>query len=127
MLKNSSILLPVEFECFDRTVRFYTEILEFKIIESGESDLGNPWCSFDAFGVTVTIHTGRDGIFPYPEFRPTGHGLAFAFEVVCVDSAKVNLRKANITLLNSWEYKDGSKAFSIVDPSGNLIELWGWE
>ncbi|WPC04485.1 VOC family protein [Pseudomonas sp. MBLB4123] len=126
MICGTSILVPVEHELFARVVSFYGTDLALPTLACGESRLGNPWQSFQApGGLTITIHTGRDGRFPYPEFRPSGHGMAFAFEVDSVAQALERLRDKGIEPLNRWDYGDGTQAISIADPAGNLSELWG--
>ena len=101
MIHGMSILIPVEPGLFDRTVEFYGTHLGLTPLANGESVLGNPWQSFQAPGaVSLTIHTGRDGRFPYPEFRPTGHGVAFAFEVSSVGQMEERLRDQGVEPLN---------------------------
>lgn len=126
MMCGFAVLIPVEYELFDKVSDFYSNVLGLSLLESGESDLGNPWWTLQVpGGTTITIHTGRDGKFPYPEFRPTGHGVAFALEVSSLGEMKARLRSKEVEPLNTWKYKDGTEAISIADPAGNVSELWG--
>ncbi len=125
MIEAFKVLIPVEYSLFEATVDFYTETLGIPEDERGESDLGNPWCRLRPGGTSVTIHTGRDGRFPYPEFRPTGHGVALEFQVSDLTETLESLESAGIEPLNRWEYPDGSRAVSVLDPAGNVLELWG--
>ena len=124
---NFSVLVPVEYELFEATVSFYRDTLELPVLERGESDAGNPWCQLQVSETTLTIHTGRDGKFPYPEFRPTGHGVAFAFEVQSIEEAVERLHRNGLAPLNRWEYEDGTESISVAAPAGNISELWSEE
>lgn len=77
------------------------------------------------YGVTLTVHTGKGGDFPYPEFRPTGHGIALAIEVAHVAEAVGRLEAHGISILNNWDDGDGTVAISVADPAGNVCEVWG--
>ena len=124
MIKELTILLPVEFVLFEETIEFYSIIFRLNATK-GESDLGHPFCSFEGLGVTMTIHTARNGEFPYPEFRPTGHGLALSFEVNDLVEICNRLEAHRVSILNQWNYDDGTRGISVADPAGNRIELWG--
>ncbi|WP_412527071.1 VOC family protein [Burkholderia lata] len=70
------------------------------------------------------IHTGSGGKFPHPEFRPTGHGIALAIEVAHVSEAVARLESCRVSILNEWDYGDGTIAISVADPAGNVCEIW---
>lgn len=124
MIKDFTVLIPVEYSHFEATIAFYTETLGIPEDERGESELGNPWCRLSPAGSTITIHTGREGRFPYPEFRPTGHGVALAFQVSDLGHTVKSLESGGFEPLNRWEYPDGGQAVSVLDPAGNVLELW---
>ncbi|MFM0158634.1 MULTISPECIES: VOC family protein [Paraburkholderia] len=125
MISNLNILIPVEYDIYPRVVDFYRTALNFTAPSSGTSAKGNPWHCFQAPGVTLTIHTGQEGKFPYPEFRPTGHGIALAIEIQGVVEEVKRLNSIGIPILNEWDYGDGTIAISIADPAGNILEIWG--
>ncbi|WP_423378160.1 VOC family protein [Burkholderia sp. LMG 32019] len=125
MISSLNILIPVEFGMYMHVVDFYQTAVRLTAHSTGMSAKGNPWHSFQASGVTLTVHTGRDGKFPYPEFRPTGHGIALAIEVQGVGNEKERLQSLGVAVLNEWDYGDGTVAISIADPAGNVIEIWG--
>ena len=72
----------------------------------------------------MTIHTWRDGRFAYPEFRPTGHGIALEFQVSDLAHVLKSLESGGFEPVNRWQYPDGSEAISVLDPAGNVLELW---
>jgi predicted enzyme related to lactoylglutathione lyase len=125
LISSLSVLIPVEYDIFPSVVDFYQSALKLTTHSNGVSALGNPWHCFQAHGVTLTIHTGQEGNFPYPEFRATGHGIALAIEVQSVDEEIERLNSIGINLLNNWDYGDGKKAISVADPAGNVFEIWG--
>ncbi|MGS0894159.1 VOC family protein [Burkholderia stagnalis] len=125
MIASLNILLPVEFDRYAAVVDFYRSALALPVDADGVSARGNPWQRFFVQGVTLTIHTGTDGEFPYPEFRPTGHGIALAIEVAQVSEAIARLESHRVGILNDWDYGDGTVAISVADPAGNLCEIWG--
>jgi catechol-2,3-dioxygenase len=123
MIISFSILLPIEFEQFNDMIKFYS-LLGFEIIEQGVSSLENPWCQFQVSGITLTIHTGKYGKFPYPEFRPSGHGIALSIQVENLQNMIRHINEHGIEPLNRWTNEDGTEAISISDPGGNILELW---
>ncbi|AOL03785.1 hypothetical protein WR30_11360 [Burkholderia contaminans FFH2055] len=84
MIASLGILVPVEDDRFRAVVDFCRLALALPVHAEGVSAAGNPWRRFVVDGATLTIHTGSGGKFPYPEFRPTGHGIALAIEVAHV-------------------------------------------
>ncbi|MFM0250923.1 hypothetical protein P0D75_30080 [Paraburkholderia sediminicola] len=125
MISSLNILIPVEYDIYPQVVDFYRTALKLAAHSNGMSTKGNPWHCFQVPGVTLTIHTGREGKFPYPEFRPTGHGIALAIEVQGVVEEVKRLNSIGVAVLNEWEYGDGTMAISIADPAGNVLEIWG--
>ncbi|CAE6767512.1 hypothetical protein R69658_03465 [Paraburkholderia aspalathi] len=81
MISSLNILIPVDYDIYPHVVEFYRTALKLAPHSDGMSAEGNPWYCFQVEGITLTIHTGREGKFPYPEFRPTGHGIVLAIEV----------------------------------------------
>ncbi len=124
MIKELTILLPVEYVFFEKTIDFYSDVFCLKATR-GVSELGNPFCSFNGLGVEMVVHTAKPGEFPYPEFRPTGHGLALSFEVLDFGATISRLETNQVPILNQWNYEDGTVGISVEDPAGNRIELWG--
>ncbi|KWF57923.1 VOC family protein [Burkholderia pseudomultivorans] len=125
MIASLNVLVPVEYDRYAAVVDFYRLALALPVEASGVSVAGNPWHRFAVHGVTLTVHTGRDGDFPYPEFRPTGHGIALAIEVAHVAEAIGRLESHGVGILNDWDYGDGTIAISVADPAGNVFEVWG--
>lgn len=125
MISSLNILVPVEDNLYASVVDFYRTAVGLSTHSTGVSAQGNPWHSFLACGISLTIHTGRDGRFPYPEFRPTGHGIALAIEVRSVDQEAKRLELLGVTPRNRLDYADGMRAVSIIDPAGNVLEIWG--
>ncbi|WP_207556704.1 VOC family protein [Paraburkholderia acidicola] len=121
-----NILVPVEYDLYASVVDFYRTTVRLSTHSTGVSVQGNPWHSFLIRGISMTIHTGRDREFPYPEFRPTGHGIALAIEVQSVDQEVKRLELLGVTPRNRLNYADGMKAVSIIDPAGNVLEIWGY-
>ena len=125
MISSLNILIPVEPDVYTSVVDFYRSVVGLVTLSTGVSDQNNPWHCLQAPGINITIHTAEDGRFPYPEFRPTGHGIALAIEVQDIDDRMVKLTSLGITLRNSADYADGMKAVSVLDPAGNVVEIWG--
>lgn len=126
MISSLNILIPVEYALYSNVVDFYRSVLRLTTHSTGISAQGNPWHSFLVREINLTIHTARDGRFPYPEFRPTGHGIALAIEVESVDKEVKTLESLGVTLRNSLDYADGMKAVSVIDPAGNVLEIWDY-
>ncbi|WP_124624283.1 VOC family protein [Burkholderia cepacia] len=125
MIESLGILVPVEDDRFRAVVDFYRLALALPVHSEGVSAAGNPWHRFVMGGATLTVHTGSGGRFPYPEFRPTGHGIALAVEVAHVSEAVARLESCRVGILNEWDYGDGTVAISVADPAGNVCEIWG--
>ncbi len=125
MIASLGILVPVEYGQYRAVVDFYRVVLALPMHSDGVSAAGNPWHRFVVQGATLTVHTGRGGEFPYPEFRPTGHGIALAIEVAHVSKAVARLESHRVGILNDWDYGDGTVAISVADPAGNVCEIWG--
>ncbi|WP_420210945.1 VOC family protein [Burkholderia aenigmatica] len=125
MIASLGILVPVEYDGFRAVVDFYRVALALPVHSDGVSVAGNPWHRFVVGGATLTVHTGRAGEFPYPEFRPTGHGIALAIEVAQVSEVVARLESCRVSILNEWDYGDGTIAISVADPAGNVCEIWG--
>ncbi|MCA8257971.1 VOC family protein [Burkholderia sp. AU31624] len=125
MIASLGILVPVEDDRFRAVVDFYRLALALPVHAEGVSAAGNPWHRFVVNAATLTIHTGSGGKFPYPEFRPTGHGIALAIEVAHVSEAVARLESCRVSILNEWDYGDGTIAISVADPAGNVCEIWG--
>ncbi|WP_241299969.1 VOC family protein [Burkholderia stabilis] len=125
MIASLGILVPVEYGQYRAVVDFYRVVLALPMHSDGVSAAGNPWHRFVVQGATLTVHTGRGGEFPYPEFRPTGHGIALAIEVAHVSEAVARLESHRVGILNDWDYGDGTVAISVADPAGNVCEIWG--
>ncbi len=125
MIASLGILVPVEYGQYRAVVDFYRVVLALPVHSDGVSAAGNPWHRFVVQGATLTVHTGRGGEFPYPEFRPTGHGIALAIEVAHVSEAVARLESHRVGILNDWDYGDGTVAISVADPAGNVCEIWG--
>ncbi|MGU8081110.1 VOC family protein [Burkholderia pyrrocinia] len=125
MIASLSILVPVEYDRYRAVVDFYRSALALPVHSDGVSAEGNPWHRFVVHGATLTVHTGRGGEFPYPEFRPTGHGITLAIEVAHVSEAVARLESHRVSILNDWDYGDGTVAISVADPAGNVCEIWG--
>ncbi|OXI48928.1 VOC family protein [Burkholderia aenigmatica] len=125
MIASLGILVPVEYDRFRAVVAFYRVALALPVHSDGVSVVGNPWHRFVVGGATLTVHTGRAGEFPYPESRPTGHGIALAIEVAHVSEAVARLESCRVSILNEWDYGDGTIAISVADPAGNVCEIWG--
>lgn len=124
VIKDLTILLPVEFALFERTIEFYSTVFQGNST-LGKSELGHPFCLIEGLGVAISIHTARHDEFPYPEFQPTGHGIALSLEVDDLDETCNRLEKHSVSIRNQWNYADGTRGISIADPAGNRIELWG--
>ncbi|WP_423759884.1 VOC family protein [Burkholderia sp. NLJ2] len=125
MIASQGILVPVEDHRYRAVVDFYRRALALPMHSDGVSAAGNPWHRFVVQGATLTVHTGKGGEFPYPEFRPTGHGIALAIEVAHVSEAVARLESHGVGILNAWDYGDGTMAISVADPAGNVCEIWG--
>ncbi|MBN3777471.1 VOC family protein [Burkholderia sp. Ac-20345] len=124
MVASPGILVPVEDDRFRAVVDFYGSALAMPVHSEGVSSAGNPWHRFVVDGVTLTVHMGSGGKFPYPEFRQAGHGVALAVEVAHVSEAVARLESCRVSILNEWDYGDGTIAISVADPAGNVCEIW---
>ncbi|VWB26383.1 hypothetical protein [Burkholderia lata] len=100
MVASLGILVPVEDDRFRAVVDFHGSALALPVHSEGVSAAGNPWHRFVVDGVTLAVHTGSGGKFPYPEFCPAGHGVALAIEVAHVSEAVARLESCRVSLLN---------------------------
>ena len=116
---------------FDRSIKFYTKILGFKIEYQRKEDgfaflsLGKAQIMIDQIDKGRTWKTGE---FEYP----LGRGINFQIEVNNVDTLLNNLKKNNVKLFleleEKWYRKNdtqiGNKQFLVQDPDGYLLRFF---
>ena len=129
---NSNSLVPeLSITDFHETIRFYTEILGFKIeyqrTEEGFAylSLGESQIMVDRIGLTRTWATGE---LEYP----LGRGINLQIEVDDVKPMLQRLREDGVTLFmeleEKWYRKNdtevGNRQFLVQDPDGYLLRFF---
>ncbi|MBN2336705.1 VOC family protein [Candidatus Bathyarchaeota archaeon] len=130
-MKSNSLVPELSITDFQKTLRFYTEILGFKIEYQREEEgfaylsLGESQIMVDQIGLTRTWRTG--------EFEhPLGRGINLQIEVPDIESLLIRLVKNGVDLFmdpeEKWYRKDevevGNKQFLVQDPDGYLLRFF---
>ena len=130
-MKSNSLVPELSITDFQKTLRFYTEILGFKIEYQREEEgfaylsLGESQIMVDQIGLTRTWRTG--------EFEhPLGRGINLQIEVPDIESLLIRLKKNGVDLFmepeEKWYRKDevevGNKQFLVQDPDGYLLRFF---
>ncbi len=130
-MKPNSLVPELSITDFNETIRFYTEILGFKIeyqrTEEGFAylSLGESQIMIDKIGLTRTWATGE---LEYP----LGRGINLQIEVPDVESIINRLREDGVELFmeleEKWYRKDdievGNRQFLVQDPDGYLLRFF---
>ena len=130
-MKPNSLVPELSITDFHETIRFYTEILGFKIeyqrTEEGFAylSLGESQIMVDSIGLTRTWATGE---LEYP----LGRGINLQVEVPDVESIINRLREDGVELFmelkEKWYRKDdvevGNRQFLVQDPDGYLLRFF---
>ena len=130
-MKSNSLVPELSITDYQKTLRFYTEILGFKVEYRREEEgfaylsLGESQIMVDQIGKTRTWMTGE---FEYP----LGRGINLQIEVPDVDSLVQRLRENGVDLFmepeEKWYRKDkvevGNKQFLVQDPDGYLLRFF---
>ena len=130
-MKPNSLVPELMITDFGKTIKFYTEVLGFKIEYQREEEgfaylsLGESQIMVDQIGLTRTWQTGE-----YE--HPLGRGINFQIEVPDIDLLLTRLRKNKIELFmdleEKWYRKDavevGNRQFLVQDPDGYLLRFF---
>ena len=130
-MKSNALVPEICISDFDKSVKFYTERLGFKIEYKREEEgfaflsLGKAQIMIDQIDKGRTWKTGD---FEYP----LGRGINFQIEVDKIQHLLDNLKKHNVKLFlepeEKWyrkkETQVGNKQFLVQDPDGYLLRFF---
>jgi predicted enzyme related to lactoylglutathione lyase len=102
----------------DRSIRFYTEILDLKLTNR----FGNDWATVSAGeGLTIGIHPAS-AKYPAPG---TKGAIILALDIdVPIEIAISRLTQRGVTIKGSVARSDPGNFANLEDPDGNEIYLW---
>ena len=107
----------------DRAVRFYTEVLDFKL----EQKAGTAFAMVSRGPLQLVLSgPGSSGARPMPDGRrqePGGWNRIIIY-VADLDAAIQKVKIAGVPFRNTIEVGPGGKQILVDDPSGNPIELF---
>jgi predicted enzyme related to lactoylglutathione lyase len=103
----------------ERAVRFYKEMLG---LQEGEQML-EPGVTLQLGETMIYISDGREPMEREPMKHPE---ISIAFVVSSVKESFEKLRNAGVTIVEEYNAPSPYFAsFSIADPDGNILQIWG--
>ena len=96
----------------DRAIRFYTEVLGFKLAQR----FGDHWAQVEGPGITIGLH-------PTENMPEAGGGLSIALGVDNVDQAIADLKGKDASLAFNVVPDGYVKLAHFADPDGNALYL----
>ena len=130
-MKQNSLVPELSITDYGKTIKFYTEILGFKIEYQREEEgfaylsLGDSQIMVDQIGLTRTWMTGE---YEYP----LGRGINLQIEVPDIEPLLESLTQNGIHLFmkpeEKWYRKNktevGNRQFLVQDPDGYLLRFF---
>ena len=130
-MKNNQLIPELSITNFNRSLKFYTKILGFKLDYKREEE-GFAFLSFYKCQIMIDSvgkgRTWRTGVLKYP----LGRGVNFQIEVDEIDSLLQRLKKHKVKLFSKLEDKwyrksknyVGNRQFLVQDPDGYLLRFF---
>src|SRR6478609_9836601 len=108
----------------DACVTFYNQVLGFDVLMHTPADFamlskGNLHLLLNRPGAGGAGQSMQDGVKPAP-----GGWNRFQLEVEHIESVIENLKQRHVTFRNDLVVANAGKQVLIIDPSGNLVELF---